>query len=64
VRAVFDRHVDDERSGAAIQVGLAHLRTIIGDGHIRLLVADNLLGAVPANEVTRVVRDWYAAFQG
>lgn len=64
VRAVFDRHVDDERSGAAIQVGLDHLRTIIGDGHIRLLVADNLLGAVPANEVSRVVRDWYAAFQG
>lgn len=64
VRAVFDRHLDDERSGEAIQVGLDHLRTIIGDGHVRSLVGNNLVGAVPESDVSRVVRDWYLAFQG
>ena len=64
VRAIFERHLDDEQSGQAIRIGLDHLRTIIGDGHIGLLAAVDLAGTVPESEISRVVRDWYAAFEG
>lgn len=63
VRAVFERHLDDEQSGPAIRLGLDHLRWIVGDGHIRLLAAEGLVGAVPESDVLRVVAEWFEAFQ-
>lgn len=64
VRGTFERHLHDERSGGAIQIGLDLLTTIVGDGHIQSIALPALEGAVPEGEVSRVARDWFAAFQG
>lgn len=63
VRGGFERHLDDEQSGPAIRLGLDHLRTIVGDGHIQLLAVEGLVGAVPESDVLRVVAEWFGAFQ-
>jgi hypothetical protein len=63
VRAVFERHLDDEQSGPAIRLGLDHLRMIVDGGHIRLLAAEGLVGTVPESDVLRVVAEWFEAFQ-
>ncbi|MFD7073965.1 hypothetical protein ACFV9G_07105 [Nocardioides sp. NPDC059952] len=64
VREVFERHADDSQSGQAIRVGLEHLRTIIGDGHIGLLAVADLAGTVPESDVSTVVAEWFEAFEG